>query len=264
MRADFEERTRKRSELNSMNYLDSIEYDGGREEGVNLDFPSLGEAPRMSSNGQSNPTRSRFSGAVKFGGRSASQFPSIPAAHPQQNQHQQQFQQQQQPSYQRSSTPQQIIPQSRPSVRLTLRPPLLLPTLTTGIHLSSLYSKYRSSFLALGARRNKCLSQAAECWRRGDGAGAKKWSREAQDWNRQVLIEGNDAARMIMNERGKAMREAVLSDVDTIDRKERGKELAGGIVLGVVAKENLNGGERLSSEERTEGIFLSFSLLDLY
>lgn len=34
------------------------------------------------------------------------------------------------------------------------------------------------------------MSKAAEAWRKGDGAGAKRFSREGQEWNEKVSLEG--------------------------------------------------------------------------
>lgn len=59
--------------------------------------------------------------------------------------------------------------QPRPSSRLALRPPTLLPTLTTGAAVSRMYESYRQQFLEYGNARNKCLVKAAACFRAGDG-----------------------------------------------------------------------------------------------
>ncbi|KAF9559703.1 hypothetical protein CPC08DRAFT_763128 [Agrocybe pediades] len=48
----------------------------------------------------------------------------------------------------------------RASPRISLRSPLLLPTLPTGGSLSTLYMSYRSRALHLGSMRNMCLSHA--------------------------------------------------------------------------------------------------------
>ncbi|KAJ7757670.1 hypothetical protein B0H14DRAFT_3598803 [Mycena olivaceomarginata] len=48
-----------------------------------------------------------------------------------------------------------------------LRPPALLPTLSMGDAVQSLYMAYRARVLQLGAARNACLSRAADAWRRG-------------------------------------------------------------------------------------------------
>jgi hypothetical protein len=67
----------------------------------------------------------------------------------------------------------------RASPRLKLRPPALLPTLSTGDAVQSLYMAYRARVLQLRAARNACLSRAADAWRRGDGAAARRFSRRA-------------------------------------------------------------------------------------
>jgi hypothetical protein len=77
----------------------------------------------------------------------------------------------------------------RPSPRLKLRAPTLLPTLITGEAVNKLYMTYRSRALQLGGARNACLSRAADAWRRGDGAAAKRFSREGHDLNTKMAAE---------------------------------------------------------------------------
>lgn len=237
MRADFEERARKRSAL-ALAGQPETEFDGGREDGPDLDFPSLGEAPRARRL-QAGNTRiaTRFSAAVKS--------TPAPLVRPQ--------------PIQMPPRQDQMVSQPRQSVRIILRPPELMPTLPTGAALASLYAKYRASFLELGANRNKCLARAAESWRRGDGAGARKWSRDAQDFNRQVAIEGADAARRIVEERAKTLKEAIAhnegrggSTDDVPDRATRGKTVGDGVCLGVVSPAIIQQGHQLSAQERTE------------
>ncbi|KAK4701065.1 hypothetical protein P7C70_g5172, partial [Phenoliferia sp. Uapishka_3] len=238
MRADFEQRARHRSASNMI----APEEDLPQDAGPDLDFPSLGEAPRSRRQGGRvtlDPTRTRFSGAVKFG-RTAPPPPPVRSI---------------------AQAPiRDALPQPRYSARINLRPPALLPTLPTGAALSALYIRYRSSFLELGANRNKCLARASECWKRGDGAGARKWSRDAQDWNRQVAIEGRDSANRIIEERKKLIKDALNqhdgrsgSTDDAADRRARGHERGGGVCLGVVSQAVLSRAERqLTAEERTE------------
>ncbi|BGP71649.1 hypothetical protein NBRC10513v2_005031 [Rhodotorula toruloides] len=239
MRADYEARSRLRQE--AMLPPPEAEPDAGPE----LDFPTLGDAPRsrrpLGGSGarsvQLDPSRTRFAGAVKFGQKSQSPLP--PRAAP--------------------LTAQDGLPAPRKSGRITLRPPALLPTLPTGSALAALYIRYRQNFLELGANRNKCLAKAAECYKRGDGAGARKWSREAQDWSRQVAIEGRDSALRIVEERKRILKEALdqgegragMAD-DAPDRKVRGQERGGGICLGVVSPAVLKESRHLTEEERTE------------
>lgn len=243
MRADFEQRAQRRHNIgmNGQGYEEQLPQDSGPD----LDFPTLGDAPRAQRpmGGrpvQLDPARTRFSGAVKFGPKvpTPRATPIAPAPVP----------------------TRESLPRARRSARITLRPPALLPTLPTGPALAALYVKYRSSFLELGANRNKCLARAAECWKRGDGAGARKFSREAQDWSKQVAIEGRDSAAKIVEERKRVLKEAIVNNDgrtgtadDAPDRKVRGKEMGGGICLGVVAQSYLPRGERhLTADERTE------------
>ena len=151
----------------------------------------------------------------------------------------------------------------RPSPRQKLRPPSLMPTLPTGEAINSLYMTYRSRALQLGAARNACLSRAADAWRRGDGAAAKRFSREGHDLNAKMGLEMADAAGKLVRERAKLGEAAVRgrdsswSD-DAGDRTSRGRICGGGlgICLGIASK-NVEDG-KLTPEERTE------SMLDLH
>lgn len=244
MRADFEARSMQRQTV-------LHPPQAGPDEGPELDFPTLGAAPRSrqvlgggvplpSRSIQLDPARTRFAGAVKYGQKIDSPLPARPTAP--------------------AALTRDGLPAPRRSVRLNLRPPALLPTLPTGQSLAALYIRYRQNFLELGANRNKCLAKAAECWKRGDGAGARKWSREAQDWSKQVAIEGRDSALRIVEERKRILKEAIdrnehragTSD-DVPDRKARGHDRGGGICLGVVSQAVLpSEGRTLTEDERTE------------
>ncbi|KAG8899083.1 hypothetical protein FRB99_006947 [Tulasnella sp. 403] len=156
----------------------------------------------------------------------------------------------------------------RPSPRLKLRPPSLLPTLPTGKIMNDLYMTYRARAIELGGARNQALSRAAEAWKRGDGAAAKHWSRQANELNGKMAKEMAEAAERLVKERANAALEAISrrptswSD-DPLDRGSKGKVAGGGfgVLLGV-ASANVGGvnvtGGKLSSEERTE------CLLDLH
>lgn len=148
----------------------------------------------------------------------------------------------------------------RPSPRIKLRPPSLLPTLPTGDAVNTLYMAYRSRALQLGAARNACLSRAADAWRRGDGAAAKRFSREGHDLNVKMNLEANEAAANLVSERVKLAeatvrsRDAYWSD-DPGDRSARGKACGGGfgVCLGIASKNHVgNEGAKLTPEERTE------------
>lgn len=189
-----------------------------------VEFPSLGEAaarrvvgsasPPDSSQGQAgegfvnninDPARTRWSGAVKNGrpidARIARQGlearKALRSGMPLDG-----FIDSDQSAAGGSASPAEI--RSRPSQRIGLRPPALLPQLPTGSSLAQLYATYRSGFLELGAHRNRCFQKANECFRRGgrslslpsgvgrgaddvsaDGAGAKRFSREGAEWNKR-------------------------------------------------------------------------------
>ncbi|KAG6849294.1 hypothetical protein H0H93_009724 [Arthromyces matolae] len=151
----------------------------------------------------------------------------------------------------------------RPSPRIKLRAPSLLPTLPTGESVSNLYMSYRQRALQLGAARNACLSRAADAWRRGDGAAAKRFSREGHDLNARMSAEMVNAAGKLVAERAKVAEQAVRSrdaswSDDPGDRGARGNSCGGGygVCLGIANKDTGDG--KLSSEERME------AMLDLH
>jgi len=122
---------------------------------------------------------------------------------------------------------------------------------------------YRSRAIQLGGARNACLSRAADAWRRGDGAAAKRFSREGHELNAKMSAEMADAAKKLVRERSKLAegavrnRDANWSD-DPGDRSSRGKIVGGGlgVCLGVAS---VSGDTKaLSGEERTE------AMLDLH
>ncbi|KAF8449124.1 hypothetical protein L210DRAFT_977922 [Boletus edulis BED1] len=151
----------------------------------------------------------------------------------------------------------------KPSPRIKLHPPTLLPTLPTGESINTLYMSYRARALQLGAARNACLSRAADAWRRGDGAAAKRFSREGHDLNAKMSNEMTEAAERLVRERAKLAEQVVKNrdlnwSDDLGDRSARGRACGGGlgICLGIASKDL--GESRLSSEERTE------AMLDLH
>ncbi|KAJ7576818.1 hypothetical protein C8J56DRAFT_836724 [Mycena floridula] len=151
----------------------------------------------------------------------------------------------------------------RPSPRMKLRLPTLVPTLPTGEAINAMYMSYRSRALQLGAARNACLSRAADAWRRGDGAAAKRFSREGQELNAKMASEMASAAGNLVRERAKLTEHAVKSrdsgwSDDPGDRTSRGKPCGGGlgVCLGIARKDTTEA--TLTADERTE------VLLDLH
>jgi Domain of unknown function (DUF1771) len=145
----------------------------------------------------------------------------------------------------------------RPSPRIKLRPPLLLPTLPTGDAVSGMYMAYRQRALQLGAARNACLSRAADAWRRGDGAAAKRFSREGHELNAKMSVEMAGAAAKLVRERAKVAEQAVRArdagwSDDPGDRSSRGNMCGGGlgVCLGVASRDTGDG--KMSAEERME------------
>lgn len=149
--------------------------------------------------------------------------------------------------------------QPRPSNRVKLHPPTLMPTLKTGAVANEQYMTARAASIRLGHARNACLARAADAFRRGDGAAAKRFSREGKALNEKMLSESHEAANVLVKERMKDAQAAVRerdpawSD-DARDRAERGRECGAGfgVVLGVASAGKVPDGGRLSSEERTE------------
>ena len=127
----------------------------------------------------------------------------------------------------------------------------------------TLYSRVTRA-LRLGAARNACLSRAADAWRRGDGAAAKRFSREGHDLNAKMAAEMVEAAGKLVRERARLAEQAVRgrdaswSD-DPGDRTARGRICGAGlgVYLGI-ASQSTSGDSKLTPEERTE------ALLDLH
>ncbi|CEL61924.1 hypothetical protein RSOLAG1IB_04674 [Rhizoctonia solani AG-1 IB] len=223
--------------VGSMARVDLGPADAPIEEPPVEDFPLLG---RPGAAPKHDPGRSRFASAVKKGAPT--------------------------PARTTSATNTKVAAAPRSSPRIRLRPPSLLPTLPTGEALNNMYMSYRQRAIQLGAARNACLSRAADAWRRGDGAAAKRFSKDAHELNRKMVEESSEAARKIVRERVRTavdavrQRDTTWSD-DSRDRAERGKMCGGelGVVLGVASVAALGeSGKGLRAEERME------CLLDLH
>lgn len=149
-------------------------------------------------------------------------------------------------------------PVARASPRLKLRPPTLLPTLSTGAALNEMYLAYRARAIKLGGERHACLSRAAEAWRRGDGAAAKQFSLQGAELNAKMGKESAEAVARLMRERSRLSVDAVRNrdtawSDDPRDRSERGKLVGGslGVCLGVAPK---SVDAKATPEERMEGV----------
>ena len=149
----------------------------------------------------------------------------------------------------------------KPSPRLKLRPPTLLPSLPIGDAANGLYVSYRSRALQLGAARNACLSRAADAWRRGDGSAAKRFSREGHDLNAKMAAELTLSAGAVVRERAKLIEQVVKSrdgawSDDPADHSARGRVCGNGlgVILGI-ARRDVSGEQReLKPDERTESL----------
>lgn len=230
------------------------------------DFPDLLAARLNRHVGRFDPTRNRFANAVKrpvpapppaqinITGAAAGRFSPAP----------------QQPyspagGAETPSAPPKVPVVPRASNRVKLHAPTLLPTLTTGSAANDQYMSARATSIRLGHARNACLARAADAFRRGDGAAAKRFSREGKALNEKMLHEANEAAQVLVKDRMRDAqraareRDPAWSD-DPRDRSERGKECGGGlgVVLGVARASAVPEGDRLSSVERVE------ALLDLH
>lgn len=134
-----------------------------RTQRVEEDFPSLAAATASASsrghNAHKDPAGSRWTQAVKHGRPAPlNNRPALPRS----------------PSATSAKglleeKPTAPYSQPRQSARLALRPPTLLPTVSTGAAVSSMYDEYRANFFKYGEARNKCLVKAASCWQKGDG-----------------------------------------------------------------------------------------------
>ncbi|KZP01884.1 hypothetical protein CALVIDRAFT_570986 [Calocera viscosa TUFC12733] len=221
--------------------------------GVGDDFPQLGRRgsyPFGAPRGGFDPGRSRFATAVKgpSGGRGYGPQMAVSGRQfmvtPQQSRGSQEFAPQ--GAFDR-------MPQPRPSNRIRLRPPSLLPTLPTGPSVNALYMQYRNRAHQLAANRNANLTKAANAWRSHDGAAAKSFSRAAADLNARMQAELAHSARLLVKERAKIAQDAVRNREtwaadDAADRTSRGKPCGSG--LGVVLGVSREGAP--TSEERME------------
>ncbi|KIY69226.1 hypothetical protein CYLTODRAFT_420941 [Cylindrobasidium torrendii FP15055 ss-10] len=219
------------------------------------DFPALGQEPgRMNKRGAYSqpydPSRTRFAAAVKKSGP--------PPSHAELAARRQAMGNLADSLHHRSAI---VAPRASP--RIKLHPPTLLPTLPTGESINALYMTYRSRALQLGAARNACLSRAADAWRRGDGAAAKRFSREGHELNTKMRSEMSNAAENLVRERANLAEQAVrVRDLnwsdDPGDRAARGRTLGGGfgVCLGIARIDSGDG--KATQEERTE------AMLDLH
>lgn len=218
------------------------------------EFPDLGGA-RLRPGNRFDPSRNRFANALKR---------PVPV-HPAQMQHIQITGNRMglaPPTAQQAvdRSPTSTVPLPKPSTRIKLRPPTLMPTIQTGSAANEQYMTSREAAIRLGHARNACLARAADAFRRGDGAAAKRFSREGKALNEKMTTESAEAALQLVKERRTDVqraareRDTAWSD-DPSDRSERGRLAGGGIgvVLGVASKRVGGGkGEGTSSDERTE------------
>ncbi|KAJ7180464.1 hypothetical protein C8R46DRAFT_940225 [Mycena filopes] len=220
------------------------------------DFPALGidggakgrRGPGVYTSGYNDPGRTRFAAAVK---KSSTGAGTAPPTDPTLVARREAMGHSADSLYHRSA-----IVAPRPSPRIKLRPPSLLPTLPTGEVVNNLYMAYRARALQLGAARNACLSRAADAWRRGDGAAAKRFSREGHELNEKMGKEMAGAALKLVRERARVAEAAVRArdagwSEDPGDRTARGRSVGGGlgVCLGVAGQGVAPGS---SVEERTE------------
>ncbi|KAI0691232.1 hypothetical protein BC835DRAFT_125404 [Cytidiella melzeri] len=150
----------------------------------------------------------------------------------------------------------------RPSPRIKLRPPTLVPTIGSGDAVKNLYAAYRNRAQQLGASRNECLSRAAAAWKKGDGAAAKRFTREGHDLNAKMSAELVQAASRLVRERARVIEQTLRSSVwsdDSADRPFSAGKICGGglgVCLGVAAQalasQSAAEGKKLTPEERTE------------
>ncbi|CDO77677.1 hypothetical protein BN946_scf184969.g28 [Trametes cinnabarina] len=250
---------------NAMSRMDVHNGQPEHNQGAALDeFPTLHHAVGKDSgnrrgghgygrgDGAFDPSRTRFAAAVKRPAPNAQTQPKDPATLA--------ARREAMGSSAEPLNPNTAIVAPKPSPRIKLRPPTLLPTLPTGEAVNKLYMAYRQRALRLGAARNACLSRAADAWRRGDGAAAKRFSREGHDLNAKMSGEMAEAAGKLVRERAHMAEQAVRSrdaswSDDPGDRSVRGRICGAGLgVLLGVASQSVGGESKLTPEERTEAI----------
>ena len=146
----------------------------------------------------------------------------------------------------------------RPSYRIKLRPPTLLPTVRTGSQSNDQYLSARNAAIRLGQARNACLARAADAFRRGDGAAAKRFSREGKGLNERMLNEQTAASQTLIRARMEEARTAIMERTtswtdDSADKTVRGRVCGGGLglLLGVASS---TVGPQMSADERTEAM----------
>ncbi|KAG8828021.1 hypothetical protein FRC17_007637, partial [Serendipita sp. 399] len=181
------------------------------------DFPALGTTPEDRERGRfgdrgtphrqgslpNDPSRSRFVAAVKKQNGASSSVPLIISGSKFVVNSKPVDEAVAQPSLSASAaTP-------KPSARIKLRPPTLLPVLSTGEALNKLYMTYRDRPLQLQAARNACLARAADAWRRNDAANAKRFSHEANELNGKMAGEARESASRLLLERSKLLSQEV-------------------------------------------------------
>ncbi|KAG8829114.1 hypothetical protein FRC20_009444 [Serendipita sp. 405] len=139
----------------------------------------------------------------------------------------------------------------KPSARIKLRPPTLLPVLPTGDTLNKLYMTYRERPLQLQAARNACLARAADAWRRNDAANAKRFSHEANELNGKMAGEAREAANRLLRERSRVLTQEVQSSRSGGNGAGRPAGGGLGVLLGVAFTDA--GSAKTDTEEmRTE------------
>jgi hypothetical protein len=223
------------------------------------EFPDL-LAARLGRTSRFDPSRNRFANALKRAPPGQIVMPTIQISG---SKFSQAAQQPYSPTTEVRSAP--IVPVPKASQRLKLRAPTLLPTLRTGTSANDQYMSTRATAIRLGHARNACLARASDAFRRGDGAAAKRFSREGRSLNERMLTETMEAAQVLVKDRKREAQQAVRerdhgwSD-DPSDRSRRGRDCAGGlgVIMGVASSRSVPGGDILSADERTE------ALLDLH
>jgi len=156
------------------------------------DFPDL-YAARLGRPSRFDPSRNRFANAVKRAAPAAIPTVHVTGARQSSGMHQGPHSPEME-----SRTSALVVP--RTSQRIKLRPPMLLPTLRTGSSVNEQYMSTRATSIRLGQARNACLARAADAFRRGDGAAAKRFSREGKSLNERMLNGGRRRRKQSGNE----------------------------------------------------------------
>ncbi|KAG0148479.1 hypothetical protein CROQUDRAFT_654750 [Cronartium quercuum f. sp. fusiforme G11] len=138
---------------------------------------------------------------------------------------------------------------------IKLREPLLLPK---GFNQSEIFKKVRINNQSLISfeRMKECIERAQQCDIQNDSIGSKRWLKESEEWNKRLNEEKMKEYNQIILESNRTIKDLIINhnkqqtppkeNNEIANRMNRGKEIGGGICLGVISgNENGNLKERM-------------------